>query len=42
MSLKQSIINNFFKGKGVKQSDSEQESDDDSVYLPSKQKRIYD
>ena len=42
MSLKQSIINNFYKRKGSKQSDSEQESDDESVYLPSKQKRIYD
>lgn len=42
MSLKQSIINNFFKLKGQKQSDSESESDDDPVYLPSKQKRIYE
>ena len=42
MSLKQSIINNFYKRKGQKQSDSESESDDDPVYLPSKQKRIYE
>ena len=42
MSLKQSIINNFYKRKSKKQSDSESESDDDPVYLPSKQKRIYE
>lgn len=42
MNLKQSILNNFFKRKNKEESDPESSSNDDSEYIPSKTKRIYD
>ena len=41
-SLKQAVIGNFFKSKSGANSDVDSSSDNESVYLPSKTKRIYD
>ena len=40
--MKQSILNNFFKRKGGADHESGEDSDDGSVYLPSKSKRMYE
>ena len=40
--MKQAILNNFFKRKSDPDQDSDDSSDDGSVYLPSKSKRIYE
>ena len=40
--MKQSILSKFFKSKKSNDSDSESSSDDVSVYLPSKQKALFD
>ena len=42
MKLKQSILNNFYKRTGGGSSDEGENSDNESVYLPSKSKRMYD
>ena len=42
MNLKQSILGNFFKNKKGSDSDLDSGSDNGSVYLPSKSKRMYD
>jgi len=42
MSLKQAILNNYYKGKTGSDSESGNDSDNASVYLPSKSKRLYD
>ena len=42
MNLKQSILANFFKGKKARGSESESDSYGDSIYLPSKSKRMFD
>ena len=42
MNFKQSILANFFKNKKVNDSEPESSSDDDSIYLPSKSKRMFD
>ena len=40
--MKQAILNNFFKRKSSPNQESDDSSDDGSVYLPSKSKRIYE
>ena len=40
--MKQAILNNFFKRKGNSEHDSDSSSDHDSLYLPSKSKRMYE
>ena len=40
--MKQAILNNFFKRKGSPEHKSDSSSGDESVYLPSKSKRMYD
>ena len=40
--MKQSILNNFFKRKGGSDHESDEDSDEGSVYLPSKSKRMYE
>ena len=40
--MKQAILNNFFKRKGNSEHDSDSSSDNDSLYLPSKSKRMYE
>ena len=42
MNKKQSIITNFFKSRSSNESDSELPSDNESAYLPSKSKRMFD
>ena len=42
MSFKQSILNNYFKRRTSSESESGNDSDNESVYLPSKSKRLYD
>ena len=42
MKLKQSILNNFYKRTGGGSSDEGENSDHESVYLPSKSKRMYE
>ena len=40
--MKQSILSNFFKRRGSPGHKSDDGSDDGSVYLPSKSKRMYE
>ena len=40
--MKQAILNNFFKRKANSEHDSDSSSDHDSLYLPSKSKRMYE
>ena len=42
MKVKQSILNNFYKRTGGGSSDEGENSDNESVYLPSKSKRMYE
>ena len=42
MSFKQAILNNYYKKRTGSESESGNDSDDESVYLPSKSKRLYD
>lgn len=42
MSFKQAILSNYYKNKLGSESESENDSDNESVYLPSKSKRIYE
>ena len=42
MKTKQSILNNFYKRTGGGSSDEGENSDHESVYLPSKSKRMYE
>ena len=40
--MKQSILKNFFKRKGNSENESGSDSDNGSIYLPSKSKRVYE
>ena len=42
MSLKQALLSNYYKRKSGNVNESESSSDDESVYLPSKSKSMYD
>ena len=42
MASKQAVLKNYFKRKGGEESGSSESSDGESVYLPSKSKRLYD
>ena len=42
MSFKQAILNNYYKKRTGSESESGNDSDNESVYLPSKSKRLYD
>ena len=42
MEAKQTVLNQFFKRKSQQKSSSEEGSADESVFVPSKAKRLYD
>ena len=42
MEAKQTVLNQYFKRKSQKGSSSEEGSADESIFVPSKAKRLYD